>query len=195
MVLRLKISEITPDTADGTCKVQVVDISRHRQSHEKKIKFQNLILEDEDEQQIRVILYGDNLGYYAAKFTLFFTRVKVSKVKYGRLIHKFYWIIDKETLLEHVPATDTIEKALPTATKLTITPFNQIRKITPAPRAEIDFVGVILPCGPSKNAGRSQTRCCELTVIDDQLNHFSLTLWDDFAEVEGTELEAKVKTE
>lgn len=43
MALRLNIAEIMPDSPDWTCKVQIVDISRHQQSHEKKIRF----LEDE----------------------------------------------------------------------------------------------------------------------------------------------------
>lgn len=148
----------------------------------KKIKFQNLLLEDEQEDQVRAVVYEDDLGYYASKLSLFSTylilsaQVKKSQVKYGRLIHKFYWVIDKETIVEHVNSSDTIEKALPPPTKLQLTPFTAIREITPSPTAEIDFIGVVLHSGPLKMAGRNQTRCCEVTVTDNQLNHFLLAL-------------------
>ncbi|XP_049382942.1 replication protein A 70 kDa DNA-binding subunit B-like [Solanum stenotomum] len=65
--------------------------------------------------------------------------------------------------------------------------------MTPAPNAEIDIIGVVLRCGPSKYAGRTKNRCREVTIADDQRNQFLLTLWDDFGEIEGTELEAQME--
>ncbi|KAG5580369.1 hypothetical protein H5410_050996 [Solanum commersonii] len=55
-----------------------------------------------------------------------------------------------------------------------------------------DIVGVVLRCGPSKYAGRTQNRCREVTIPDDKRNQFLLTLWDDFEEIEGAELEAQM---
>ncbi|PHT58255.1 hypothetical protein CQW23_00618 [Capsicum baccatum] len=46
MALRLSIDKITTDTPDWTCKVQII-ASVERESPEKRIRFQNLILEDE----------------------------------------------------------------------------------------------------------------------------------------------------
>ncbi|XP_049398705.1 replication protein A 70 kDa DNA-binding subunit B-like [Solanum stenotomum] len=65
--------------------------------------------------------------------------------------------------------------------------------MTPTPKAEIDIIGVVLRCGPSKYAGRTQNRCREVTIADDQRNQFLLTLWDDFGEIEGTELKAQME--
>lgn len=119
-------------------------------------------------------MYEDDLGYYASRFSLFSTylissaRVKKSQVKYGRLIHKFYWVIDREIILEHVNSSDTIEKTLPLPTKLELTAFAAIRDITPSPVAEIDFAGMVLRSGPLKKAGRNQTRCREVKITDNQ---------------------------
>nr|XP_018625464.1 uncharacterized protein LOC104093695 [Nicotiana tomentosiformis] len=47
MTKRLGICAITPDTLDWTCKVQVVDIRRPGESTERKIKYLNMIFQDE----------------------------------------------------------------------------------------------------------------------------------------------------
>lgn len=41
--------------------------------------------------------------------------------------------------------------------------------------------------------GRTQIRCREITIVDERRNQFLLTLWDDFGEIEGTALEAKLE--
>uniref|UniRef100_M0ZL83 Replication protein A OB domain-containing protein n=1 Tax=Solanum tuberosum TaxID=4113 RepID=M0ZL83_SOLTU len=228
MAPRMNIDGITPDTLDWTCKVQIVDMSRDRLSLEKKIRFQNLILEDEQvvslivvaahplwiiilficmtqtsmtlqEQQIRAVVYGDDIDYYAEKLVLSDTylistaMVKVSLPLYGRIIHKFYWVLDKEALIEHVEPHNELEKPLLPPTKLHTTTFASIAHMTPAPNAEIVIIGVVLHSGPSKYAGRTQNRCREVTIVDDQRNQFLITLWDDFGEIEGTELEAQME--
>ncbi|KAG5607065.1 hypothetical protein H5410_028557 [Solanum commersonii] len=227
MAPRMNIDGITPDTLDWTCKVQIVDISRARLSLEKKTRFQNLILEDEEvllliavvadrlwiiilficmtqssltlqQQQIRAAVYGDDIDYYAEKLVIFDTylistaRVKVSLPSYGRIIHKFYWVLDKEALIEHVEPDNELEIPLLPPANLHTATFASIAAMTPAPNAEIDIIGVVLRCGPSKYVGCTQNRCRELTIGDDQHNQFLLTLWDDFGEIEGIELEVQM---
>ncbi|PHU29964.1 hypothetical protein BC332_02057 [Capsicum chinense] len=70
MAQRSRIDLITTNTLDWTCKVQIVDISRERKSPEKQILFQNHLLEDEEGQQIKVVVYGDDIAYYADKLVL-----------------------------------------------------------------------------------------------------------------------------
>ncbi|KAG5611756.1 hypothetical protein H5410_023037 [Solanum commersonii] len=53
MVLRLNIDQIELATRDWICKVQIVEIECPRESADKKCTFQILILEDEEECQIR----------------------------------------------------------------------------------------------------------------------------------------------
>ncbi|XP_055814471.1 replication protein A 70 kDa DNA-binding subunit B-like [Solanum dulcamara] len=151
------------------------------------------------EKQIRAVVYGNDIDYYAEKlrllntYLIFTVRVKVSPTSYGRVINKFYWVLDKETLIEHVELTDELEKSLLPPTKLNITSFGSIAQMTPGPAVEIDIMEIVLHCGLSKYASRSQNRCREVIVSDDQQNQFLLTLWDDLGEIEGTELEDKIE--
>lgn len=93
---------------------------------------------------------GTILDIMQAKLQLFNTylvsmaRVKVSSSTYGRPIHKFHWVIDKETMVEHIKPTAELDVALPPPTKLNTTPFDQLRRMTPSPGVEIDFIGVML---------------------------------------------------
>uniref|UniRef100_M1DMR4 Uncharacterized protein n=1 Tax=Solanum tuberosum TaxID=4113 RepID=M1DMR4_SOLTU len=48
MVLRLNIDRIELAPQDWICKVQIVEMGRPRESPDKKCRFQNLILEDEE---------------------------------------------------------------------------------------------------------------------------------------------------
>ncbi|KAK4727084.1 hypothetical protein R3W88_032001 [Solanum pinnatisectum] len=146
MAPRLNIERITTDTPDWTCKVQIVDMSQDRLCLESKIRFQNLILEDKQKLML--------LDTYLISTA----RVKLSLPSYGKIIHKFYWVLDKETLIEH------IKPRLP-PTKLHTTTFVSIPQMTPGPNAEI---GNVLYCGPSKYAGHTQNMCREVTIADDQ---------------------------
>ncbi|KAG5621310.1 hypothetical protein H5410_006528 [Solanum commersonii] len=201
MVLRVNIDQIEPATRDWICKVQIVDIARPRESLDKKCTFQNLILEDEEECQIKAVMYADEIQQYANTLKLLNTylistaRVKVSPTSYGKPIHKFHWILDKETVIEQIKPSNEVEKPLPPPTKLPITSFDHIPHLMVDSAAEIDILAIVLRCGPQKNAGRSHHRCREITLCDNQNNHFLLTLWEDFGEIEGHEIASKMATE
>nr|XP_009800777.1 PREDICTED: uncharacterized protein LOC104246617 isoform X2 [Nicotiana sylvestris] len=173
MALRGNINQITPDTPDWTCKVQIVEIGRERET-EKKFRYQNLILEDEEEQQIRGVVWGDDIQYYADKLKLFHTylistaRVKISSTQYGRPLHKFYWVLDKETIVELVEKNGEREIPKPPPRKPNLTDFDHIAHITPDPATEIDILAVVVHCGPPKYAGRVPNRCREIIVTDNQ---------------------------
>ncbi|KAG5586022.1 hypothetical protein H5410_046456 [Solanum commersonii] len=70
MVLRLNIDRIELATRDWICKVQIVEMGRPRESPDKKCRFQNLILEDEEECQIKAVMYADEIEQYADKLKL-----------------------------------------------------------------------------------------------------------------------------
>ncbi|KAH0780880.1 hypothetical protein KY290_000478 [Solanum tuberosum] len=191
MVLRLNIDQIEPATRDWICKVQIVEIGRPRESLDKKCTFQNLILEDEQECQIRGVMYSDEIEQYATTLKLFNTylistaRVKVSPTSYGKPIHQFYWILDKETVIEQIKPSNEVEKPLPPPTKLNITSFDRIPHLVVDSAAEIDVLAVVLCCGPQKTAGRSHHR----------QNQFLFTLWEDFGEIEGHQISSKMAIE
>ncbi|KAH0669347.1 hypothetical protein KY285_023508 [Solanum tuberosum] len=176
-------------------------MGRPRESLDKKCTFQNLILEDEEECQIKAVMYADEIEQYADKLKLISTylistaRVKVSPTSYGKPIHKFYWILDKETIIEQIKPSNEVEKPLPPPTKLNITSFDRIPHLMVDSAAEIDILAIVLRCGPQKNAGRSHHKCREITLCDNQKNQFLFTLWEDFGEIEGHEIASKMATE
>ncbi|KAH0698406.1 hypothetical protein KY290_016057 [Solanum tuberosum] len=201
MVLKLNIDQIEPATRDWICKVQIVEMGHPRESLDKKCTFQNLILEDEEECQIKAVMYADEIEQYVDKLKLMNTylistaRVKVSPTSYGKPIHKFYWILDKETVIEEIKPSNEVENPLPPPTKLNITSFDHIHHMMVDSAAEINILAIVLRCGPQKNAGRSHHRCREITLCDNQKNQFLFTLWEDFGEIEGHEIASKMATE
>uniref|UniRef100_M1BTJ1 70 kDa subunit of replication protein A n=1 Tax=Solanum tuberosum TaxID=4113 RepID=M1BTJ1_SOLTU len=200
MVLRLNIDRIELATRDWICKVQIVEIGRPRESLDKKCRFQIFILEDEEECQIKAVMYADEIGQYADKLKLMNTyfistaKVKVSLTSYGKPIHKFYWVLDKETVIEHIKPSTELETSLPPPTKLNITTFDRIPHMMVDSAAEIDILAIVVRCGLQKYAGRTHHKCREITICDNQKNQFLLTLWDDFGEIEGNEIEDKMET-
>ncbi|KAG5612827.1 hypothetical protein H5410_024108 [Solanum commersonii] len=171
MVLRLNIDQIELATRDWICKVQIVEIEHPRESADKKCTFQNLILEDEE---IKAVMYADEIEQYADKLKLNNTYlISTAKIK----------------------PSNELEKPLPPPTKLNITTFDRISHMMVDSAAEIDILAIVLRCGPQKYAGRSHHKCREFTLCDNQKNQFLLTLWEDFKEIEGNEIAAKMATE
>ncbi|KAG5596868.1 hypothetical protein H5410_038100 [Solanum commersonii] len=100
-------------------------------------------------------------------------KVKVLPTSYGKPIHKFHWILDKETVIEQIKASHEVEKPLPPPTKLNITSFDRIPHLMKTCDISIwtiyaDILAIVLRCGPQKNAGRSHHRCREMTLCDNQ---------------------------
>ncbi|KAH0664971.1 hypothetical protein KY285_026177 [Solanum tuberosum] len=165
------------------------------------------------ECQIKAVMYADEIEQYADKLKLLNTylistaRVKVSLTSYGKPIHKFYWILDKETIIEEIKPSNEVENPLPPPTKLNITSFDRIPHLMVDSAAEIDILTIVLRCGPQKNVSRSHHRCREITLLTIILtllslcshtlrkNQFLFTLWEDFREIEGHEIASKMATE
>ncbi|KAH0696039.1 hypothetical protein KY289_013521 [Solanum tuberosum] len=172
MVLRLNIDRIELATRDWICKIQIVEIGRPRESLDKKCRFQIFILEDEEECQIKVVLYADEIEQYADKLKLMntylisTTKVKVSLTSYGKPLHKFYWVLDKETVIEHIKPSNELEKPLPPPSKLNMTTFDRIPHMMVDSAAEIDILAIIVRCSPQKYAGRTHRKCREITICD-----------------------------
>lgn len=104
MEYRLNISDITPQTSEWTCKVQVIEKARARQSKDGRTRFQIAIVQDETEEQVVVALYGDDREKYQNKFTPFCTYlISTAKVRaplsYGIPVNRFEWVLDRLQLL------------------------------------------------------------------------------------------------
>ncbi|KAG5584301.1 hypothetical protein H5410_044735 [Solanum commersonii] len=212
-------------TQDWICKVQIVEIGRPRESPDKKCRFQNLILEDEEECQIKAVMYADEIDQYAEKIKLIntylisTTRVKISPTAYGKPIHKLYWILDKETVIEHIKSSNELEKPLPPPTKLNITTFDRIPHMMVDSTAEIGISILIVIIRLKYTCLLIHTittfhyvlykqiywqsffvvvlKNTQVAVIISvgKLVLFLLTLWEDLGEIEGNEIAAKMATE
>lgn len=74
-------------------------------------------------------LYGDDIGRYANKLTLFkvnlisAARVKISSTSINKIACRFYWILDRKIIVENVKLTDKLGKPLLLLIKLSITKF------------------------------------------------------------------------
>uniref|UniRef100_A0A3Q7I3F0 ADP-ribosylation factor n=1 Tax=Solanum lycopersicum TaxID=4081 RepID=A0A3Q7I3F0_SOLLC len=100
---------------------------------------------------------------------------QVPQISYGKPIHKFYWVLHKETVIEHITPSNGVEKPLPPPTKLNSTTSDRIPHMMLDSAVEIDILAIVLRCGPKKYTG-------EITICDNQ-------------EIEGNEIEAKMAKE
>ncbi|KAG5576918.1 hypothetical protein H5410_057052 [Solanum commersonii] len=196
MVLRLNIDQIEPATRDWICKVQIVEIGRPRESLDKKCTFQNLILEDEKECQIKAVMYADEIQQYADKLKLINTylistaRVKVSPTSYDKPIHQFYWILDKETVIEQIKPSNEVENPLPPPTKLNITSFNHIPHLMVDSTTEIG-ISILLAIIILKYTSLLLQNTYNISLCI----RYADILAIDFGEIEGHEIASKMATE
>ncbi|KAH0696686.1 hypothetical protein KY289_014168 [Solanum tuberosum] len=91
MVLRLNIDRIALDTRDWICKVQIVEIGRPRESHDKKCRFQNLISENEEECHIKAVMYADEIKQYADNLHSWIPISSLPQELKSRQLHTIYW--------------------------------------------------------------------------------------------------------
>ncbi|WMV36738.1 hypothetical protein MTR67_030123, partial [Solanum verrucosum] len=127
MAQRYTINMITPNT---TYKVQVVDKSRPRDNKDKTTKYQVLVLQDEEENQVQATIFSIDITYFGKEFAPFKTylvsvaHVKLPPLGYENLLNKFIWTLDKNTIVEPVEEVKPLEDPLPPPTRLTLTRFN-----------------------------------------------------------------------
>lgn len=105
---------ITPEILDWTCKVQLMDICEPREGRERKIKYMNMIFQDEQQNQVKTIVYGDDIHLYN-RFKLLHTyliknvRVQQSTLRYERSFHAYKWTIDKTTTVDSIDKDNSYE--------------------------------------------------------------------------------------
>ncbi|MCD7452933.1 hypothetical protein HAX54_018760, partial [Datura stramonium] len=85
MEQRLTIDAITPLISEWTCKIQVIDKFHPRESKDQAVHFQTIIVQDENEEQVCIILYCDDIGRCHKLFQLFDTYlISTAKVREPR---------------------------------------------------------------------------------------------------------------
>ncbi|XP_019254263.1 PREDICTED: replication protein A 70 kDa DNA-binding subunit B-like isoform X2 [Nicotiana attenuata] len=186
---RLNINVITPKTEEWTCKVQVVDKGRPRDNIEKT-KYQLMILQDEEENQVECIIFNAEITHFEDLFRPFHTnlvsvaQVKESNYMYGNPVNKFTWTIDRSTIVEPVETINPPEVPLPPPTRLTLTPFDNF---------EYQHVLAIVLNGSSSTYASNGKRIQDFIIMDDQKKPTKFTLWKDFIDHDGNKLFKQLK--
>ncbi|KAM3265350.1 hypothetical protein P3L10_002344 [Capsicum annuum] len=111
MTERLNIHAITPQTPNWICKVQVVDMDRPGEGIKQKIKYMNMIFQDE--QMFHTYLITG-------------ARVQQPTLRYEIPLHTFDWIIDKKTIVDSIDNNDSNEIELPLPRIVNVTSFQDI---------------------------------------------------------------------
>ncbi|XP_019233011.1 PREDICTED: replication protein A 70 kDa DNA-binding subunit D-like [Nicotiana attenuata] len=188
---RLSISEITPLTTEWTCKVQTVDKFRPRDSRDQRVHFQTIIVQDVNEEQICVILYGDDIKRCDNLFELFETYlISTAKVRnpqpYSLHIGQFEWIVDRFTIVESIPKTNEKEAPLPPPSRLSAISFANVEQQPSG--IEFDLLAVVANCGAMQYTADHTKRFQEAI---EETSFF--TIWEDLASNEGIELLRQVR--
>ncbi|KAH0651385.1 hypothetical protein KY285_031510 [Solanum tuberosum] len=191
MAQRYTINMITPDTKDWTCKVQVVDKSRPRDNKDKTTKYQVLVLQDEEENQVQATIFSTDITYFENEFAPFKTylvsvaHVKLPPLGYENPLNKFVWTLDKNTIVEPVEEVKPPEDPLPPPTRLTLTTFHTFEY--QSKEFEFDVLAIVINGSPSTKTATGK-RIQEFIVMDKLKKPLKLTLWEDFIDHEGVKL-------
>ncbi|XP_015055892.2 uncharacterized protein LOC107002396 isoform X2 [Solanum pennellii] len=191
MAERYTINMITPDTKNWTCKVQVVDKSRPRDNKDKTTKYQVLILQDEEENQVQATIFSTDITYFEKEFAPFKTYlvsvayVKVPPLGYENPLNKFVWTLDKNTIVEPIEEVKPPEDPLPPPTRLTIAKFDTFEY--QSKEFEFDVLAIVINGSPSTKTTTGK-RLQEFIVMDKLKKPTKMTLWEDFIDHEGVKL-------
>nr|XP_009780807.1 PREDICTED: uncharacterized protein LOC104229801 isoform X3 [Nicotiana sylvestris] len=171
MEQRLSISEITPLTTEWTCKVQAVDKFRPRDSRDQRVHFQTIIVQDVNEEQICVILYGDDIRRCDNLFELFETYL-ISTAK-------------------SIQNNNEKEVPLPPPSRLSMISFADVAQQPSG--VEVDLLVVVENCGVMQYTADQSKRFQEAIVMDRMKKPLFFTIWEYLASNEGAELLRQVR--
>ncbi|KAM3200389.1 hypothetical protein P3L10_032751 [Capsicum annuum] len=140
------------------------------------------LLFHEREQQVSIVLYGDDILRYDSLFLLFHTYlVSCTKVRdprsYSIQAGTYEWVAGKYTIVEPITNNGGLEAPLPAPGKLTTLPFSAIEQQHPG----VEFAPLQYTADQSKHFR-------EAIVMDQSKTPFLFTIWDDLADNEGTTL-------
>ncbi|PHT89473.1 hypothetical protein T459_04586 [Capsicum annuum] len=144
-----------------------------------------------EEQQVSIILYGDDIPKYENLFGLFETYlVSCTKVREPRnyLIRAamYEWVADRYTIVEAVTNNNGSEVPLLAPTKLDTLSFSAIEEQRPG--VEFDLLAVVVNCSAIQYTTDQSKHFREAIVIDQSKKPFLFTIWGDLADNEGATL-------
>ncbi|KAM3363386.1 hypothetical protein P3S68_018240 [Capsicum galapagoense] len=187
----LPVDAITTETTDWTCKVQVVDKFRSRISSDSFVHFQTVLVQDESEQQVSIVLYGDDILKYENLFGFFETYlVLCAKVRephsYSIRAGTYEWVADRYTIVEAVTNNNGLEAPFPAPTKLDTLSFSAIEQQRQG--VEFDLLGVVVNCSIIQYTTDQSKHFREAIVINQSKKPFLFTIRGDLANNEGDAL-------
>ncbi|KAK4714084.1 hypothetical protein R3W88_019991 [Solanum pinnatisectum] len=123
------------------------------------IAFVLFIYVSSHEDQIKGIVYGDDIPCYQDQINLYCTyyiagtRVQPSSSKYEKPLHAFELVFHKKSVLVELEENDV--NALPLPTKLTLTSFTDIKQqvlhaTTDLNKKEFDILAIVVNCFPRR---------------------------------------------
>ncbi|KAM3289512.1 hypothetical protein P3S67_017800 [Capsicum chacoense] len=121
------------------------------------------------EEQIVIVLYGDDIDKYQNKLTPFSTYlISTAKVRaplpYGLSVNTFEWVIDRFTVVEQIKEDNTDDPPLPAPTRLNIISLANLEQ---QPRhVKFDVLTVVVSCGPVKFAGIHENKRRQIIIMD-----------------------------
>ncbi|PHU25181.1 hypothetical protein BC332_03513 [Capsicum chinense] len=144
-----------------------------------------------EEQQVSIILYGDDIPKYDNLFGLFETYlVSCAKVRepHNYLIRSamYEWVADRYTIVEAVTNNNGSEVPLLAPTKLDTLSFSAIEEQRPG--VEFDLLAVVVNCSAIQYTTDQSKHFREVIVIDQSKKPFLFTIWGDLADNEGATL-------
>ncbi|XP_047260005.1 replication protein A 70 kDa DNA-binding subunit B-like, partial [Capsicum annuum] len=179
---KLLVDAITTEIADWTCKVQVVEKFRPRESSDSSVHFQTIIVQDEKEQQVSIVLYGDDFPKYEKLFALFETYlVFCAKVRdargYSIQADTYEWVVDRCTIVEAINTNDGLEA-----------PLSFLTIEYQRPGVEFHLLVVVANCSAIQYTANQSKHFREAIVMDQSKKPFLCTLWGDLADNKGATL-------
>ncbi|KAM3398519.1 hypothetical protein P3S68_002035 [Capsicum galapagoense] len=177
---KLLVDAITTETADWTCKVQVVDKFRPDKSSDSSVHFQTILVQDEKEQQVSVVFYDDDIPKYEKLFVLFETYlVSCAKVRdprgYSIRAGTYEWVVDRYTIVEAVNNNDGLETPLPAPTKLNALSFSAIE--CQRLGVEFDLLAIVANCSAIQYTTGQSKHFREAIIMDKSKKPFLFTIW------------------
>ncbi|KAM3268162.1 hypothetical protein P3S67_031712 [Capsicum chacoense] len=176
---KLPVDTITTETTDWTCKVQLVDKFRPRKSSDSSVHFQTVLVQDESEQQVSIVLYGDDIPKYENLFGLFETylvsRAKVREPRsYSIRAGTYEWVAERYTIVKAVTNNNRLEAPLRALTKLDTLSFSAIEQQRSG--VKFDLLAVVVNCSAIQYSTDQSKHFREAIVIDQSKKPFLFTI-------------------
>ncbi|PHT82290.1 hypothetical protein T459_15305 [Capsicum annuum] len=143
------------------------------------------------EQQVSIVLYGDDIPKYENLFGLFETYlVSCAKVRepcsYSIQAGTYEWVADRYKIVEAVTNNNRLEAPLHALTKLDTLSFSAIEQQRSG--VKFDLLAVVVNCSAIQYSTDQSKHFREAIVIDQSKKPFLFTIWGDLADNEGAAL-------